>query len=131
MHINKITAIIVLVFLCLVIFILCAFDNAFRYNYGLSDALQRTWSAPYRSTEWAPGYKEEKFAKIRVGMSKKQVLELLGQPFAGTFSKWCSNEAHCNWVYSHQTESWNDYDRRWVIFENGQVATIVHEFYWD
>jgi outer membrane protein assembly factor BamE (lipoprotein component of BamABCDE complex) len=43
-------------------------------------SLVYTYSLPYVHTEYAMGFSYEKFRSIRKGMSKQQVLKILGEP---------------------------------------------------
>lgn len=47
---------------------------------------------PAIDTRFAPGYSEANFRKVQPGMSKDEVLQLLGQPF--------NDVAHQAWIYS-------------------------------
>lgn len=83
------------------------------------------------STEWVQGFDENKFSAVRLGMTKNEVMQIVGSRFVDMDEWWCSGENKCYWIYTRQIETWMNYDRRWIIFDNGRVTSIVHTYWID
>lgn len=76
------------------------------------------------STIYASKYNEEMFWKISEGMTKSEVLSLLGPPL------WKSGDNEKNWNYSNQKKS--NYRQRIIIFdENNKVCDREIGLYLD
>ena len=115
----------VLIFL-IILFLSCIGINMFKYGYGFSDGFWRTLVAPVEGTVWPPGFSEEAFSKVRVGMSVEQVKELIGMPKSG----YCTDK--CYWSYTTKEEGLPGYDRRFLLLdENRLVEKVIKEFYLD
>ncbi len=97
--------------LMVIVFVSATIINAMRFHYGLSDALLRTIFFVFEDTRWAKDYTEDGFDRLAVGMSTEEVLKILGEPLR----KSCFSV--CEWVYTWQQDSWLDFDRRAVIFD--------------
>lgn len=83
---------IVLAYLC--ISMMCSFA-VYRYDGTNTFFHSLLWSVT--NTRWSDGYSDENFKKIRLGMSQKEVIHILGFPLA----KFENQEAgDINWVYS-------------------------------
>ena len=86
-----------------------------RYQYDFSNAFDRVLFYPLENTEWAADFSEENFSKIRVGMTKKEVLAIIGKPLIET-----GNTASY-WAYWAYTRYKNDHDdsvdRRMIYFD--------------
>ncbi|MEW6058012.1 MAG: hypothetical protein AB1540_15505 [Bdellovibrionota bacterium] len=101
--------------------------NKVRFRYDWENAFWRTLMTPFVGTIWAEGFSEERFAKVRVGMSFDEVAHILDEPLR----KDCSQKG-CGWIYSNQDTGTADYDRRWITFDvTGLVDGLRHEFYID
>jgi len=77
-------------------------------------------------TEYAPGYSDQAFRTIKVGMTTQEVLAILGPPLeaaslGGTRETW-------RWSRSPGDKS---YRVRAIVFEAGKVMKIKREFYVD
>lgn len=79
------------------------------------------------STHFAPGYSWLAFRRVQPGMSRDEVVKLLGEPM----------EVHdtptqgTSWLYS-KSPTGSHYSLRTVAFSNsGVVADVVHEYYVD
>jgi hypothetical protein len=79
-------------------------------------------------TEYAPGYSNRRFLELRAGMTRDEVIGLLGQPLGAyaSYEDW-RNET---WVYSRTARSAN-YRRRAVEFQKGVVTETVRGIYYD
>ncbi len=83
-------------------------------------------------TTYAPGYREYKFRRIRVGMTEEEVIEILGRP---------PGKSHRNpdiWFYAYGKNILEDkypeenlYTQRIIEFDNGNVINTCHHFYFD
>jgi outer membrane protein assembly factor BamE (lipoprotein component of BamABCDE complex) len=73
-------------------------------------------------TSYSTGFREERFATIRVGMTANQVETILGPPIAK--EPW--GEGTENWQYSGPRGP-AFYRRRWVLFNNGRVLGVVSD----
>lgn len=78
-------------------------------------------------TEFAPGYSEDGFSRIHLGMTKAQVEALVGRPLHDS----PLTERGIGWYYSRSPGD-TDYRCRAVLFEDYQTVTRIHtEFYVD
>jgi hypothetical protein len=101
--------------------------NMLKYKYTFSDAGLRLLFYFDEDTEWVKGFSDNQFFKIQKGMSKEQVLHLVGKPL----SKYCYKKG-CTWTYTWQKKPTNDYDRREVLLDtHGYVVNKRHEFFID
>lgn len=102
--------------------------NIYQFGYGLNDAFWRVvWSID-EGTIWAKNFSEEKFSKVKVGMSREDVLALLGNPLNDT------NKLNRDrfWYYTRQNSGTSDFDQRWVLFDsNNKVEEIRKSFFID
>jgi hypothetical protein len=82
------------------------------------------FSEIFRSTDYAPGYSEEKFQSIRCGMSYSQVISLMGNPLV--------YDDRNSSIYLHYTYPANggDYDLRWVQLDRSGVVIGVESFWY-
>lgn len=103
-------------------------NNMYQYGYGANDAFWRVVWAIDEGTLWSPGFSERNFNKIRVGMSRGEVLEIMGDPLHG----YEDCQKNCFWSYTKQDSGTSDFDQRWVIFdENYKVSEVRKSFYID
>ena len=77
------------------------------------------------NTVYAKGYTDARFRSIRLGMTAIQVEATLGPPlkiapFGGMPSVW---------YYTDQETDWDNFWRRWVVFERGRVVEIISDFW--
>lgn len=82
-------------------------------------------------TNYSVGYTNNRFNKISVGMSEKEVIEILGEPIT-RFNPYKNNEKlhFVSLVYS-RSPSDTHYKIRQVYLDNGVVAEVVAYFYVD
>jgi SmpA / OmlA family len=89
------------------------------------------------ATVYAPSYREDRFAQVRIGMTRQEVDSLLGTPLRNTplpSESWKPDDC---WVYSRPPGPgyWGDnYWRRWIFFgpgKDGKVEAIVNDYYED
>lgn len=77
-------------------------------------------------TVYATAYSEAAFRRIAIGMTEDQVRALLGEPLGmrvqpfGRTSWWFTTSPHDK-----------SYRQRAVVFQDGLVTQILHEFYVD
>ncbi len=78
------------------------------------------------TTVYAPGYRESAFRSIRVGMARREVLQLLGEPLYGY-------NLNGRYVLRYSDSSCGDSCyKRLVILDRGErVVDVVSEFYWE
>jgi len=79
------------------------------------------------NTTYASGYTDAAFRKVRLGMSSKDVLSLLGPPL-GKYD--LANPDRVLWQYSKEIEDLS-FRVRNVIFRSNEVCTVIHEYYID
>ncbi|MGK5090451.1 outer membrane protein assembly factor BamE [Deltaproteobacteria bacterium TL4] len=98
--------------------------NMIRYQYDFSNAFDRVLFYPLENTEWAPDFSEENFSKIRVGMTKKEVLTVLGEPLVRS----CECQV---WKYVWGKRR-NDFLTRAVVYGRyGKVREVVSKFHFE
>lgn len=115
----------------LTLFVASFLTNKVKYHYGWEDAFLRTLLSWCEDTVWAPGFSLDNFEKVRLAMSKAEVLELLGPPLTRPDGQ-CDEKQECFWMYSWQATQTADFDQRWVIFgEDGKVSKIKKSFFID
>lgn len=103
--------------------------NMKRYGYGVEDAFFRYIFDIDEETIWIENFSEEKFDKIKIGMTNKQVLNLMGKPLYD-FEEQCAD--FCFWEYADQARNNGDFDQRWVVFDKSyKVIEIRKTFYID
>ena len=97
--------------------------NMHKYGYGVNDAFWRVVWAIDEGTIWAENFSEEKFKKVKVGMTMEQVVSLLGQPLNS--SERCENG--CSWSYTKQDSGSSDYDQRRIFFDKNRLVIEVRK----
>ncbi len=80
-------------------------------------------------TEYAEGYTDSGFKKIRIGQSPEEVVEILGKPFNYEYEQ-SKRAGNGRWIYSRSPNS-RDYLYREVRFKNGQVSEVDGHYYVD
>jgi hypothetical protein len=126
LHIKFVKAVVILsVFAFILIFSIGY--NMVHHRYNFENAFFRTVFLWGEGTNWAKGFSEERFSMLQLGMKKKEVIALIGEPLRKT-----CDSGGCEWVYTWQKTSVSDFDRRDVIFnESDQIIKIRHEFFLD
>ena len=85
-------------------------------------------------TKYSSGYTDEKFESISIGMSEKQVLDILGEPLTRwrpyRNTKFQDKEHFVGLQYSESPGS-GHYNLRQINLDNGKVAEIISYFYVD
>ena len=74
-------------------------------------------------TSWAKDYRESKFEKVRIGMTRDEVRKILGEPV------WSPNTDY--WGYTWSPSSTHYHQRGFVFSPSGSVTQIVRGFYFD
>ncbi len=84
--------------------------------------------------KYSSGYTDEKFESISIGMSEKQVLDILGEPLTRwrpyRNTKFQDKEHFVGLQYSESPGS-GHYNLRQIYLDNGKVAEIISYFYID
>jgi hypothetical protein len=118
----------------LAIFVLAAIPIAlvvkqasdYRKYYGDKESILTYFM---HQTEWAPGFSEVSFDKIEIGMTEKEVLELLGPPLekkSGFDSYY--NKAWAAFKYSKSIGASN-YHSRQLQFVNRKISNKSRSFW--
>jgi hypothetical protein len=82
--------------------------------------------APFTDTEYAPRYSHLRFMKLRIGMTRAEVIDLVGEPLSRD-----QNGSLEFWRYSRSPGD-THYRVRVVLFDPaGRVFKIASEFYVD
>jgi outer membrane protein assembly factor BamE (lipoprotein component of BamABCDE complex) len=81
---------------------------------------------PSIDTRYAPGFSEPKFAQVKIGMTREEVLKLLGPPLGATSSnRWSyTQDGKCRWA------DWAWLGRE-VIFRDDHVVEKVARVWYD
>jgi hypothetical protein len=104
---------------------------------GIGLGTARWWVRYNLATVYAPSYREDRFAQVRVGMTRREVKSLLGRPLRKAPLPGESWKPDDIWVYSEPPAPGclgDNYWRRWVVFdhgEDGRVVAVVNDYYWD
>lgn len=103
------------------------FYTMVRYRYGFSDALCRLVFNE-NGTVWDVGFSEAKYSSVQPGMTKEEVLGILGEPVR----RWHRDYPDCAWSYTWQRTGHDNFDRRDIAFSReGEVLAVHREFYID
>ena len=85
-------------------------------------------------TKYSKGYTHDNFAKIKVGMTEKEVLNILGEPLLRwlpyQYGNFQSKKHFIGLQYS-ESPSGTNYRLRQVYLDKGIVAETIHYFYND
>ena len=74
-------------------------------------------------TSWSKDFRESKFEKIRIGMTRDEVRKILGDPV------WAPTTEY--WGYTWSPSSTHYHQRGIVFSPSGSVTRIVKGFYFD
>ncbi len=98
----------------------------YRYRYDFTSACWRYLYGFESDTKFADKFSENRFEKIRIGMSEEEIVILIGKPL----HKYCYNYG-CDWIYSWKIKGDSDhFDLRSVFFDSsGVVEKVRHEFF--
>jgi outer membrane protein assembly factor BamE (lipoprotein component of BamABCDE complex) len=80
-------------------------------------------------TVYSKGFSESAFRTLRVGMTEREVEEILGSPLRCDGWYTSDGEPEQYWSYTCPNKDMGDYWRREVEFHNGTVSQI-HAYYW-
>ncbi|MBK8874391.1 MAG: hypothetical protein IPN13_10900 [Bacteroidetes bacterium] len=126
-----ITVTIILFFL---IFTIPLFLMVFFENFPVKSPPKVVTLILQPDTKCSAGYTEEKFESISIGMSEKQVLDILGEPLTRwrpyRYTKFQDKEHFVGLQYSESPGS-GHYNLRQINLDNGKVAEIISYFYID
>lgn len=85
-------------------------------------------------TKYSAGYTDEKFESISIGMTEKQVLDIIGEPLTRwqpyQYTKFQDKEHFVGLQYSESPSS-GHYNLRQIYLDSGKVAEIISYFYID
>lgn len=85
-------------------------------------------------TKYSLGYSHEKFKQIKLGMTEKQVIQILGEPQLRWRPYLCTNfveKRHFVGLQYSESPSGSNYRLRQIYLDNGVVSEIIHYFYID
>ncbi len=109
-----------------VVFVIATSYNMVRYRYNFINATIR--SILMESTQWAEGFSDWSFAKIRIGMTEKEVFSFIGEPLnRGT------NKHAAVWTYflaepdKHNCNGKKIYfDQKWIVNKIESGFKTIH-----
>lgn len=84
---------------------------------------------PSIDTHYTAGFSERKFAEVRAGMTREEVIALLGEPFGGS-----AERASSRWSYTRDGKcTWKDWAwlGREIVFVNDRVGEKISRVYYD
>jgi len=84
---------------------------------------------PSIDTRYAEGFSEKAFAQVRVGMTKGEVLSLLGAPLGDAFA-----QASSQWTFSQDGKcTWADWAwlGRTIVFRDDRVVEKISRVWYD
>ena len=117
--ISKILSIVAIGFFCIILF----FTGAFPLSEGYNPI------KPEIDTKFSPGYTEENFNKITVGMDTTEVVKLVGEPIGklGRHTRmwYFTSDGKCKWM----NFAWLARDI--VVGANGKVRDIHKSVRYD
>jgi hypothetical protein len=101
---------------------------------NLTDVRMLLWTDHFLGfgTVYAPGYSEDRFQRLRVGMTASEVEAIVGRPLGR--SDWGSGPtptAQELWQYSSHHDHTANFWRRWALVENGKVVHVFNDFWVD
>ncbi len=127
----SITVTIILFFL---IFTFPLFHMVFFENFLVKSPPKVITLILQPDTNYSSGYTDEKFESINIGMTEKQVLDILGEPL----TRWrpyrktkFQDKAHFVGLQYSESLSSGHYNLRQINLDNGKVAEIISYFYVD
>jgi hypothetical protein len=127
----SITVTIILFFL---LFTLPLFLMVFFENFSVKSPHKVVTLILQPDTNYSSGYTDEKFESISIGMTEKQVLDILGEPLTRwrpyRNTKFQDKEHFVGLQYSESPGS-GHYNLRQIYLDNGKVAEIKSYFYID
>jgi hypothetical protein len=86
-------------------------------------------------TKYSLGYSHNKFAQIKIGMTEKEVMEIIGEPLVRwkpyKYSKYKKDKGHYVGLQYSESPSDTHYRIRQVYLDNGKVAEIISYYYID
>lgn len=85
-------------------------------------------------TRYSPGYTEIKFSSIKIGMTEKPVLKILGEPLARWRPYQYTNfkeKSHFVGLQYSESPSSTNYNLRQIYLDSGKVAEVISYFYID
>lgn len=84
-----------------------------------------------QDTEYAPKYSEAKFKRIIPGMTKAEVLELVGEPLSTRADAGPSSSHRSEYWWYSRSPSNTHFHHRYLVFAGDRVTEVGHEFYVD
>lgn len=99
-----------------------------RYGYSLSDSYLTLLTTGQNATRYGPGYSDRQLAGVRIGMSREEVLTILGEPL----ERYSYMESNQCWRFSLPASPSGHYHNRSVSFsQDGRVIDVFKGFYFD
>jgi hypothetical protein len=83
------------------------------------------------ATVYAEGYSESKFRSIRVGMTARQVEEIMGPPFtrSSCYSTLGFMNTSNHWGYSRPNKPLGFHKLRAIWFRDGKVSWVENSYF--
>lgn len=94
-------------------------------GYG---GLLASWLAAKEDTLYADGYTDAAFSRVEVGMTDREVADLLGEPIDIYVAM--PQSSTLGWRYSRSAND-ASYRVRVVLFRGGRVVEVISDFYLD
>lgn len=79
------------------------------------------------STYYSPGYSSKSFRRVQIGMSQREVRDLLGEPLR---EYPVDGGRRKGWLYSWKRAD-SSYRERVILFESGKVVRKYSDYYVD
>ncbi len=111
-------------------------DYSFRGDIIKLDGISgEVWGLMTQAdTKYSGGYGHNKFGKIKLGMTEKEVIDLIGEPLIRwqpySYTNYKDKSHFIGLQYSESPSSTN-YRLRQVYLDNGKVAEIISYYYHD
>lgn len=122
-------AVVVLLVIVAVLFCRVAYIKV-KYHYDVGNAVLRTLFPPDKEVVWAEGFTESEFSLVVTGMSKQQVIGLVGEPLVRWYNVETSNDAVWSYAYCAPSDTRGNYDARNIHFDsNGAVRVIARRYH--
>lgn len=123
--------------LLIAIFLISTTHLLFNYHRIQIDGWGAEWYSIFfgEDTVYSKDFSNRNFRKVKIGMTEKQVVNLLGQPLSKFAYKWVDNKTYLDkrfigFKYS-ETPNSSDYRLRIIHIDKGIVVGIMGEFYLD
>lgn len=108
---------------------------AARYDYSTLDEPEIFSLTLPEDTKYSAGYTHDKFGQIKLGMTEKRVIEILGEPLTRwkpyRNNRFYPDKNHFVGLQYSESQTGTNYRLRQIYLDNGVVAEIINYFYVD